>query len=127
MRPNACQRNWLKYINAGRDPFCPKPNPPSSKFCYGINGTVSWNFQIIILISNKNSPLEGCEIFWREILNKWHCGNVLTPPKVKNKRTEFAAVAQLGEVDRNIILPGTLPVIGFSLFHRRIAKGFFSI
>ena len=49
------------------------------------------------------------------------------PLQVKNKRTEFAAVAQLGEVDRNCILSSTLPVIGFSLFHRRIAKGFFFI
>ena len=51
----------------------------------------------------------------------------IDPPKVKNKRTEFAAVAQLGEMDGNCILSGTLSVIGFSLFHRRIAKGFFSI
>ncbi len=79
----------------------------------------NFNFQ-------KDPPLEGGEIFLREISNKCHCGNISTP-KIKSYRTEFAAVAQLGEVDRNCILSSTLPVIGFSLFHRRIAKGFFSI
>ena len=34
----------------------------------------------------------------------------IDPPKVKNKRTEFAAVAQLGEIGRNLILSGALPV-----------------
>ena len=101
--------------------------PPSFKLYYGIftvhRGGIS---KTIILISTRIHPWRVVKFFWREISNKCHCGNVLTLPKVKNKRTEFAAVAQLGEVDRNIILPGTLSVIGFSHFHSQIAKGFFS-
>jgi hypothetical protein len=67
--------------------------------------------------------------------NKCHCviilvyefKPILTPPEIKSYRTYFAAVAPLGEVDRNCILSGTLSVNGFSHFHSRIAKGFFSI
>ena len=65
MRPNACPRNWFKYINAGRNHFfCPKPNPPlSSKFCYGIF-TVHWVgvSKTIILISTRIHP-------WRVVKN----------------------------------------------------------
>ena len=81
MRARGIDSNTLMQ---GGTLFAPNQNPPLLKFLlryfYGKKG---WKFLINNFNFHKNSPLERCEIFWREISNKCYCGNILTPPKLK--------------------------------------------